>query len=200
MINSILDCSCLKFFTQQEEEVNYNVLQNLENPDVILDVSKSGQDVVIVKNGRRLCGTGGALSNVPIIQNKAYFEVKVQASGSYGIGLATRKVSLNNIPLGNDSDSWVLRNDGGIYSNGFKKFQISQTVDEGDIIGVTYDHELLNFYINGDDMECAITGIRGTVYPSFFVDDGAILDVQFNAFYHQPPIGFDRILLEKTIL
>lgn len=54
--------------------------------------------------------------------------------GSYGIGLATRKVSLNNIPLGNDSDSWVLRNDGGIYSNGFKKFQISQTVDEGDII------------------------------------------------------------------
>jgi hypothetical protein len=42
---------------------------------------KSGQDVVIVKNGRRLCGTGGAISNVPIIQNKAYFEVKVQAKG-----------------------------------------------------------------------------------------------------------------------
>jgi hypothetical protein len=41
----------------------------------------SGQDVVIVKNGRRLCGTGGAISNVPIIQNKAYFEVKVQARG-----------------------------------------------------------------------------------------------------------------------
>ena len=88
--------------------------------------------------------------------------------GKYGIGLATRKVSLNNIPLGNDADSWVLRTDGGIYSNGIKKFQISQTIDEGDIIGVTYDHEILNFYINGDDMECAITGIMGTVYPAFF--------------------------------
>ncbi len=37
-------------------------------------------------------------------------------------------------------------------------------------------------------------------YFYFLVDEGAILDVQFNAFYHQPPIGFDRILLEKSIL
>lgn len=40
-----------------------------------------GQDIVIVKNGRRLCGSGGALTNVPIIQNKAYFEVKIQSKG-----------------------------------------------------------------------------------------------------------------------
>jgi len=68
-----------------------------------------GQDVVIVKNGRRLCGTGGALANVPIIQNKAYFEVKIQANGAWGIGLATRKVDLNRLPLGADTESWVLR-------------------------------------------------------------------------------------------
>ena len=36
---------------------------------------------MIVKNGRRICGTGGALSNVPIVQNKAYFEVKIQTTG-----------------------------------------------------------------------------------------------------------------------
>jgi len=27
-----------------------------------------------VKNGKRLCGTGGVLSNAPILQDKAYFE------------------------------------------------------------------------------------------------------------------------------
>jgi hypothetical protein len=36
---------------------------------------------VIVKNGRRICGTGAALANAPIAQNKAYFEIKIQCTG-----------------------------------------------------------------------------------------------------------------------
>jgi len=124
----------MKSLFDREEEINYNVLQSLEKSDVNLDTAKSGQDVVIVKNGRRLCGTGGSLANVPIIQNKAYFEVKVQANGKFGVGLATRKVNLNSVPLGTDSESWVLRNDGCIYYNNVSKFQISQTIDEGDVI------------------------------------------------------------------
>ena len=40
-----------------------------------------GSEVVVVKNGRRICGTGAALANVPIVQNKAYFEVKLQCTG-----------------------------------------------------------------------------------------------------------------------
>jgi len=93
-----------------------------------------GHDVVIVKNGRRLCGTGGALSNVPIIQNKAYFEIKIQANGIWGVGLATRKVDLNKIPFGNDTESWVLRNDGSIYFNNLIKYKSPETIDEGDVI------------------------------------------------------------------
>ena len=147
-----------------------------------------GHDVVIVKNGRRLCGTGGALSNVPIIQNKAYFEIKIQANGIWGVGLATRKVDLNKIPFGNDTESWVLRNDGSIYFNNLIKYKSPETIDEGDVIvtilyglfmkfrfekfifckGVTYDHEILNFYLNGDNLETSITGIRGSVYPVFY--------------------------------
>ncbi len=37
--------------------------------------------MVIVKSGRRICGTGAALGNAPIVQNKAYFEVKIQSTG-----------------------------------------------------------------------------------------------------------------------
>lgn len=37
--------------------------------------------MVIVKNGKRICGTGAAFSNAPINQDKAYFEIKVQSSG-----------------------------------------------------------------------------------------------------------------------
>lgn len=36
---------------------------------------------MIVKNGTRICGSGGVLCTAPIVQNKSYFEVKVQQSG-----------------------------------------------------------------------------------------------------------------------
>ena len=41
----------------------------------------TGVDCVVVKCGRRICGTGGALANAPIVQDKSYFEVKIQCGG-----------------------------------------------------------------------------------------------------------------------
>lgn len=82
--------------------------------------------------------------------------------------MSTRKVDLNKIPLGCDGESWALRNDGNIYFNNSVKFRTNKSIDEGDVIGVTYDHEILNFYLNGDDLETSITGIRGTVFPTFY--------------------------------
>ena len=38
-------------------------------------------DCVIVKSGRRICGSGAALANAPIVQDKAYFEMKIQCAG-----------------------------------------------------------------------------------------------------------------------
>ncbi|NXC74518.1 SPRY7 protein, partial [Anhinga anhinga] len=130
-----------------------------------------GTDVVIVKNGRRICGTGGCLANAPLHQNKSYFEFKIQSTGIWGIGVATQKANLNQIPLGRDVHS----------------------------LGITYDHVELNVYLNGKNMHCPASGIRGTVYPVVYVDDSAILDCQFSEFYHTPPPGFEKILFEQQI-
>ena len=43
----------------------------------------TGADCVVLKGGRRLCGVGAALANAPLVQNKSYFEVKIQASGRF---------------------------------------------------------------------------------------------------------------------
>ena len=51
------------------------------NCNIIWIVSHSGTDVVIVKSGRRICGTGGCLANAPLHQNKSYFEFKIQSTG-----------------------------------------------------------------------------------------------------------------------
>ena len=50
------------------------------------------------------------------------------------MGLATRKIDLNKLPFGGDSEAWVLRNDGCVYTNNVLKFRIAQSVDEGDVI------------------------------------------------------------------
>lgn len=87
-----------------------------------------------MKNGRRICGSGAALGNTAIAQDKAYFEVKIQQTGVWGIGLATRKTDLNKIPLGNDGESWTLRDDRKIYHNGQIVAVLPQLPEEGDVI------------------------------------------------------------------
>ena len=49
---------------------------------IFFTTSALGVDCVIVKSGRRICGTGAALANAPLVQDKSYFEAKVQCEGS----------------------------------------------------------------------------------------------------------------------
>lgn len=159
-----------------------------------------GNDVVIVKNGKRICGSGAALCNAPIAQDKAYFEIKLQSTGVWGVGLATKRCNLNNVPLGQDSESWVVTHEAIMYHNMQQKGALRHCLNEGDILGITYDHVQLNFYLNGKPMNCPFSGMKGTVYPVFYVDEGAVLDIQFDKFYHQPPDGFDSIMIEQSLL
>ncbi|XP_071950151.1 SPRY domain-containing protein 7-like [Antedon mediterranea] len=178
----------------------FNHVPLKEIPNVMMDTKRMGTDVVIVKAGRRICGSGAALGNAPIVQDKSYFEIKIQSTGVWGIGLATRKCNLNSLPFGMDTESWVLRSDGSAYHNGELRHKLAVEIQEGDIIGVTYDHVEMNLYWNGNSLQCPFDGIRGTVYPLIYVDEGAIIDVQFSEFYHQPPNGFDKIMFEQSLL
>lgn len=62
-------------------------------PTFIKDIA--GYEVVIVKGGHRVCGSGAALGNAPLVQSKSYFEVKIQQGGEWSVGLATRQTDLS---------------------------------------------------------------------------------------------------------
>jgi len=91
--------------------------------------------------------------------------------------------------------------------------------DEGDIVGVAFDHVELNFYFNGKNLEVPFRNVRGAaLFPviygkvilyyskstkskiSLSVGNGAILDIILDNFSHGPPPGFERILLEQSLL
>ena len=46
MLNSLLNCSCLRYWAEKEEEIDYSILQNIEKNDVTLDTSKSGKFIL----------------------------------------------------------------------------------------------------------------------------------------------------------
>lgn len=65
--------------------------------------------------------------------------------GIWGIGVATQKVNLNQIPLGRDAHSLVMRNDGALYHNNEEKNRLpaNSLPQEGDVV-VSFLVELLS--------------------------------------------------------
>jgi hypothetical protein len=58
MLSCLKSIFCLRFL----QGSNYPDVIVAHRPEVTLDTSRMGQDVVVVKNGRRLCGTGAAVA------------------------------------------------------------------------------------------------------------------------------------------
>lgn len=201
--------------------------------------------MVILKNGKRVCGSGGAVLNQALLQSKSYFEVKIQQSGHWSIGLCTLNTDLNKTRGGLDKFSWCLNaenyvmNDGQVtydlnemYSegNGTPEDDTEQLLpvkgqsivgslmpstnrsalpQEGDILGITYDHVELNYYLNGKNLNIPTIlklnsqtkgEYNNEIYPCLFVDDGAILDLIVDNFNYSIPSGYDKIMVEQTLL
>ncbi|XP_055343743.1 SPRY domain-containing protein 7-like [Paramacrobiotus metropolitanus] len=191
-------CKSYGFCSDPDADKAQFVLQ--VHPPVSLDTSRMGDEVVIIKNGSRLCGSGGCIATTSVNQDKAYFEVKIQRDGQWGIGLSLGSINVNNIPFGTDTSSWVLREDGKVYHNNEIIGQVPEIPRESDVVGVAYDHVEMSFHLNGKPLNTSVRGPKGTVFPCAFVDRDAILDFYFTNFQFVPPPGFSRIMYEQTIL
>ena len=50
------------------------------------------------------------------------------------MGVSQEDINLDQVPLGEDTKSWVLRSDSRVYHNGEVLFSLEGRVEEGDII------------------------------------------------------------------
>lgn len=57
-------------------------------------------------------------------------------SGVWGVGVATQKANLNQVPMGRDAHSLVLRQDGTVYHNNEEKNRLpaNSLPQEGDVV------------------------------------------------------------------
>lgn len=76
---------------------------------------------------------------------------------------------------GMDEFSWALCSDNAIRHNK----QVLHSIDtkdgsepniprESDIIGISYDHIQLKFYVNGEEIDFPVSNVRGTLYPVLY--------------------------------
>ena len=85
------------------------------------------------------------------------------------MGVATRQSKLDESPLGEDPKSWVLRSDGTTWNKGAQIGMCSEgfAPEEGDTLGCAYDHNSLDFFLNGERLaDISISGIRGQITSS----------------------------------
>ena len=56
--------------------------------------------------------------------------------GVWGVGVATQKMNLNQVPMGRDTHSLVLRHDGSVYHNNEEKNRLpaNSLPQEGDVV------------------------------------------------------------------
>lgn len=71
----------------------------------------------------------------------------------------------DNVFRHNKHDLYQLGSTNSLISNGTSIHLLPQ---EGDVIGVSYDHIQLKFYLNGRELDFAITNVRGTVHPALY--------------------------------
>lgn len=64
-----------------------------------------------------------------------YWEIKLQTTGVWGLGVALRTCTLDNVPLGTDIQSWVLRSDGTVFHGGQACApHVAKDFEDGDIL------------------------------------------------------------------
>lgn len=157
-----------------------------------------------VKQGSKVCfkltGTGKALGNTQLVQDKAYFEVRVLKSGEVRVGVSKASRDSLDKGVGLEPESW-----GQNFTATDELY--SYKAPEQTVIGCLVDQSdypaRLNYTLNGERLESAlVTGMRGPILPAVSLGAGAEVELIFDAtlFHHDPPQGFSAIIFSQNFM
>ena len=100
-------------------------------------------------------------------------KVKIQQGGLWSAGICTPAADLTR-DLGLDHSSWAVTSAGVVRTRGEQEYSVNHTLEEGDVLGFSYDHVELNIFCNGKNLDTPILGIKGTVFPVFYGNEDSM--------------------------
>lgn len=122
-----------------------------------------GQEVVLLKNSKRICGAGGALTTAPLVQSKSYFEVKIQQNGYWAVGVASKSSNLNFSRGGSDAYSWCLCSDNTVRHNDQEISRVNQDSSEPQTTSFS-DETMLIPHVQANGLDASSNVM--TIYPA----------------------------------
>ena len=147
-----------------------------------------------------ITGQGKALGNSQIIQDKAYFEVKVVKAGNIAVGVAKNNKEHLQEGVGQDADSW------GILFSAEEGPSIYK-LRPGTVIGCLFDQSDLPYIVSyiKDEIPiegAKITGMKGPVVPAISVENGAEIEVIFDSqlLENSIPAGYSPIIFSQNFM
>jgi len=146
-----------------------------------------------------VAGVGTALVNVPVIQNRAYWEFKVVEAGHFCAGVCEPSKKNLDLQLNERKRTWTFSSRG-----------IKSECKKGSTVGLAYDlsdiRPVLKIYLNGKlikTIKCS-KDMHGDVYPCVSVEEGCMLEANFEGSLHNfqygPPQHFSGIMYTRDIL
>lgn len=168
----------------------------LSSPNIKITEQRIGQHRMTFN----ISGNGKALANSQLIQDKAYFEVKVIKPGNIGIGVSKNTKNHLSEGVGQDSESWGI-----LFTprDGPSLYKISQ----GSVISCLFDQSdvpaMLSYCKDDRPIEGAkVSGMKGSVIPAISVSGGAEIEVIFDSqlLEYTPPTGFSPIIFSQNFM
>ena len=171
-----------------------------------IDVGMSAPSITISGDlNNEVRGYGLALADVPVEQDRAYWEWSVLGTQSKSVdcmfGVSNKRNSKFYEILG-ESNVPLER-------HGTKFMCPISNLHDGDVIGVMVQQSelpMVQLFLNGElQSEGQVSKFRGTVFPSVFLPPGCEMSARFlyreEQFMHGPPRpGFGPLLAERSIM
>lgn len=98
--------------------------------DPVIGLSSKNKAPTVTVQGSTISGSGSVLAEMPVLQDKAYFETTVVTPGSFAIGFATKDSPLDGV-LSQDTcaTAWTLTH----------KLKVMEGVAPGEVVGCALD-------------------------------------------------------------
>jgi len=170
-----------------------------------IDVGMSAPSIR-TSNGNEIAGHGLALADVPVEQERAYWEWRVKSNQTDCVAVMFGVSNKRN------SKFFEILAESSIppEKHGTKFMCNISTLIDGDVIGVVVQQSeipMIQLYVNGELRDGGqVSRFRGTVFPSVYLPTGsaeisAIFLYREDQFIHGPPSpGLDPLIAERSLM
>ncbi len=174
-----------------------------------IDASMSAPSITISGDlNNEVRGYGLALADVPVEQDRAYWEWRVKVVGKKSSDSVDCMFGVSNK---RNSKFYEILAESTVPAekHGTKFMCAIPNLRDGDVVGVMLQQSelpMVQLYLNGEiQSEGQVSKCRGTIFPSVFLPPGSEMSAKFlyreDQFIHGPSRpGFGPLLAERSIL